>query len=160
MPIVWSVQGAASKLVSAETRRKLRRRASRMLTAVSLADPSLGLRDSVEAGFVLAGDAEIRELNRRYRGIDRPTDVLAFAQREGLGGDLHPGLLGDVIVSVETAQRQAKGNLPDEILFLWSHGLCHLLGYDHQTRQETQRMDARSQSLLAEARRRGRIRPA
>lgn len=116
--------------------------------------------EELEASFTFTGDAQIHELNRDYRGKDRPTDVLAFAQREGEGGHLHPEVLGDVVVSIETAERQRTQPLLDELLFLAAHGLCHLLGYDHQTDAEEAEMNARMAVLLDEAGRRGRTRPA
>jgi probable rRNA maturation factor len=114
----------------------------------------------VEAGLTLTDDDEIHALNRDWRKKDRPTDVLAFAMREGKGGALAPGLLGDVVISVETAARQARRGLWDELLFLWSHGLCHLLGYDHRTDREERDMNARMAALRNEGSRRGRVRPS
>ena len=108
----------------------------------------------------LVGDAKIHALNRGYRRKDRPTDVLAFAQREGPAGALHPGLLGDIVISVDTARRQARRGLYRELMHLASHGLCHLLGYDHRNDAEEAEMNARAAALRAEAARRGRIRPA
>jgi probable rRNA maturation factor len=145
-------------------RERLRRRAERMLAAAALADPSLGDPAGVECGLTLTGDAEIHELNRDWRRRDRPTDVLAFAMREGAGAALHPGLLGDVVISVDTARRQARAarghGLLQEVLFLWSHGLCHLLGYDHRNDREEREMNARMARLRAEGERRGPVRPA
>jgi probable rRNA maturation factor len=114
-----------------------------------------------DVGLILTDDDEIHELNRTYRRKDKPTDVLAFAMREGVGGGLHPGVLGDVIISVETAARQKRRRtLEEEVYFLWSHGLCHLLGYDHRTDVEEADMNARMAALRAEGARRGRVRPA
>lgn len=129
-----------------------------MVRAVALGDPTLGLR--VEVGLTLAGDEEIHALNRTYRRKDKPTDVLAFAMREGEGGGLHPGILGDVVISVDTAARQAKRGLEAEVLFLWTHGLCHLLGYDHRNDREEAEMNARMRALADEGARRGRTRAA
>jgi probable rRNA maturation factor len=137
---------------------RLRRRARRMLLAAALADGDLG-RD-IEVGLTLTDDAEIHALNRDFRKKDRPTDVLAFSMREGEGGALHPGVLGDVVISLDTAARQARAGLEAEVLFLWSHGLCHLLGYDHRTDREETAMNARMRALADEAARRGRTRPA
>jgi probable rRNA maturation factor len=105
-------------------------------------------------------DAAIHALNRDYRRKDRATDVLAFAQREGPAGGLHPAVLGDVVISVETARRQARRGLYRELLHLASHGLCHLLGYDHRDDAEEREMNARAAALRAEAGRRGRVRAA
>ena len=77
----------------------------------------------------------MRWLNAHYRGIDRATDVLAFAMREGPFADLHPQVLGDVVLSAETALRQARTHrhtLAEELTRLLIHGTLHLLGYDHE----------------------------
>lgn len=158
MPVVVSV--TARGRLPAPALARLRRRASRMVTAAALADPSLGPPEDVEVGLRLTDDREIHVLNRDYRSKDQPTDVLAFAMREGDAADLHPGLLGDVVISLDTAARQARASLEEEILFLWAHGLCHLLGYDHPTAADERRMNARMAALLAEATRRGRVRAA
>jgi probable rRNA maturation factor len=84
---------------------------------------------------LIIDDARMRRLNARYRGIDRPTDVLAFAMREGPFADFHPQVLGDVVLSAETALRQARArrhSLAEELTRLLIHGTLHLLGYDHE----------------------------
>ena len=76
-------------------------------------------------------DPAIRELNRRYRNRDTPTDVLSFP----LADEVCPDLLGDVVISVDTLRRQArqrKRSVADELLRLLIHGILHLLGYDHE----------------------------
>jgi len=100
---------------------------------------------------VLVDDASIRELNRRYRRENRATDVLAFAVREGPrtpGDERH---LGDVVISLETAARQAKRrrrSLEDEVRTLLVHGTLHLLGYDHEgSAAEATRMRAKEREL-------------
>ncbi len=94
----------------------------------------------------------MRSLNRRFRGIDRTTDVLSFSFREGAFGDLRPDALGDIIVSVPQAERQAReaGHpLLREIEILLIHGLLHLLGYDHERGpSEARRMRRREQQFL------------
>ncbi len=152
------VRPEARGRLSAAALARLQRRAQRMVRAVALADATLGR--SVEVGVTLVGDEEIHALNRSYRRKDKPTDVLAFAMREGEGGTLHPGVLGDVVISVDTAARQAKRGLEAEVLFLWSHGLCHLLGYDHRNDREEAEMNARMRALADEGTRRGRTRAA
>lgn len=110
-----------------------------------------GLRlDGAELSVLLVSDAEMRALNRRYRDADRATDVLAFAQREGPGG-APAGVLGDVVISVDTARRQAAtygasvGQEGDRLLV---HGLLHLLGYDHErSAAEARRMQRRERVL-------------
>jgi probable rRNA maturation factor len=154
--IRFSVRRTVGRLVSAATRTRLRRRAGRMVDAAARAEG----RRRLELSLLLCGDEEIHDLNRTFRRKDRPTDVLAFAMREGPGGSLHPTVLGDVVISVETARRQARQGLAVELEHLFAHGLCHLLGYDHRTDREERVMNARAAALRAEAARRGRIRPA
>jgi probable rRNA maturation factor len=93
----------------------------------------------------------MRRLNARYRGIDRPTDVLAFAMREGPFAELHPHVLGDVVLSAETARRQAntrRHSLPVELTQLLIHGTLHILGYDHEASPaEARRMRAKEREL-------------
>jgi len=140
----------------AEIRRQLRTEVARMIRAAARRDH----RADYEVSLRLVDDAQIHALNRGYRKKDRPTDVLAFAQREGPAGAIHPGLLGDIVISIDTARRQARRGLYAELLHLASHGLCHLLGYDHRTDAEEAEMNARAAALRAEARRRGRVHPA
>lgn len=101
---------------------------------------------------MITGDQEIAGLNQRYLGRQGPTNVLAFPMQEGEFGDLNPSLLGDVVVSVEYARREAleNGLDPDEHLFrLMVHGLLHLLGYDHeQDPHEARRMEELTEKLL------------
>jgi probable rRNA maturation factor len=146
--------GARGALAVGE-RALLRRRAARMVRAAAAAE---GLAEA-EVGLTLTDDAAIHALNRDYRRKDRPTDVLSFAMREGRGGDLHREVLGDVVISVDTARRQARRGLLGEVLHLFAHGLCHLLGHDHGTDAEEEAMNARASALLAEGARRGPVRP-
>ncbi len=104
-----------------------------------------------EVSILLTDDAEIQVLNHQYRHIDGPTDVLAFAMREGIGGDLNPQLLGDLVISVPTAQRQsiAHGHSLDiELAVLSVHGTLHLLGYDHQSPEQAEIMFEKQAELL------------
>jgi probable rRNA maturation factor len=101
---------------------------------------------------LLCDDDTIHALNRDYRHKDKPTDVLAFAMREGEGGGLNPDLLGDVVISLDTARRQAIAGgrtIASEVTILLAHGLLHLLGYDHQTDDEERRMNAMVDVLRA-----------
>jgi rRNA maturation RNase YbeY len=139
-------------VLPATTRTKLRRDVSRMVRAAALRDQ----REDYEVVLRLCGDAAIRELNRAWRNKNKPTDVLAFAQREAANADA--SLLGDVVISVDTAKRQAKRGLYNELLHLASHGLCHLMGYDHNDDDEEAEMNARAASLRKEAARTGRVR--
>jgi len=141
-----STRGGPFEGVSAAV---IRRRASKMLA-------HRGLR-GVELSIALVGDAAIQELNRVYRHKDKPTDVLAFPMNDhaghaeaGAGAGEPSGLLGDVILSIETARRQAQARrrpLLDELTMLLAHGLLHLLGYDHQTDDEEREMNAQTREL-------------
>ena len=105
-----------------------------------------------ELSVLLCDDATIHALNRDYRHKDKPTDVLAFAMREGDGAELAGDTLGDVVISLETATRQArerKVTARDEVRMLLVHGILHLLGWDHQTDAEDKRMRAETDRLLA-----------
>ena len=155
------VDPAVRGRVARAERNRLRVRFERMVRAAWLTEQT---ERPLQVAVRLTDDAAIRELNRDYRDRDRPTDVLAFALREAPGGMLCPELLGDIVISVETASEQAKREvkttLTDELLLLGAHGLCHLLGYDHQTDAEESEMNARMAALLREAERRGPTRAA
>jgi rRNA maturation RNase YbeY len=123
--------------------RRLGRSARRLLVALRMPESELSL--------VLVSDAVMHALNRTWRGKNRPTDVLAFAQREG--ASTPPAeLLGDVVISVDTARRQADDlghSLASEGERLLVHGLLHLLGYDHErSAREARRMQRRERALL------------
>jgi len=114
--------------------------------------------ESAELSILLCDDATIHALNRDHRRKDKPTDVLAFALREGKPV---PGskALGDVVISLDTAARQAEElgrTLWDEVTWLLAHGLLHLLGYDHRTVAEERRMNARADMLIAATKQRSR----
>ena len=109
--------------------------------------------EGAEVSILLCDDARIAELNRTYADEDHATDVLSFSQREGWGA---PGgeLLGDIVVSVETAARQAPARpgaaaaaLEAELLHLCVHGLAHLVGLDHDTPAQVRAMWAREAEL-------------
>ena len=99
-----------------------------------------------ELGILFVGDAQIQDLNRRYLHRDKPTNVIAFPMQEGEFTGLHPSLLGDLVISVETARRQSRGFGLSErgmITLLLTHGILHLLGYEH----ERSRKKAREMAL-------------
>jgi probable rRNA maturation factor len=107
-----------------------------------------------DISFLLTDDERIHQLNKTYRGKDRPTDVLAFAMREGEFAALAGPELGDVIVSVPTARRQARARratVLDEVTMLLAHGLLHLLGWDHDTPAKDRRMRAETARLVSAA---------
>jgi probable rRNA maturation factor len=133
-------------------RKELLRRARVVFTALGLA--------GAELSVVLTGDVRIHALNRVYRGKDRPTDVLAFAMREGELGDVGREMLGDVIVSVETARRQAARAGHDvlaEVTMLLVHGTLHLLGWDHETAAKDRKMKQETARLVALATARAKV---
>ena len=121
----------------------VRRDAARLLALLDI---------DAELSIALVGDAEIHALNRDWRGKDRPTDVLAFALREGEDAGVHPDVLGDVVISLDTAARQAAARgatLADEVRVLLAHGILHLLGYDHErSPADARRMFAKQRALL------------
>jgi probable rRNA maturation factor len=131
--------------------RAWQRRARTLLSAAGLAGAGLSL------SFV--GDRAMRRLNREHRGKDRPTDVLSFPlfepfavprKRSGGGPEL---LLGDVVISLDTALRQAReydASLDDEVERLLIHGILHLIGHDHELPDERKRM-VRAERRLARA---------
>ena len=110
--------------------RQRRRRVSPTRLRRVLRGAAQALRVKGELSVVLAGDRLVHRLNRTYRGQDRPTDVLSFPGGGGEAG------LGDVVISVETAERNARGlgrTLGQELDVLALHGFLHVLGYDHET---------------------------
>jgi probable rRNA maturation factor len=111
-----------------------------------------------QVSILLTDDVTIQELNRQYRGYDKPTDVLSFAQQDSQEGEpplpALPGeltILGDVVISVDTAMRQAKTHtvtLEQELALLTVHGILHLLGYEDETEEGAKQMHRRERSLL------------
>ncbi|AMA72360.1 MULTISPECIES: rRNA maturation RNase YbeY [Aneurinibacillus] len=114
-----------------------------------------------EVTVTFVGNERIHELNREYRGIDRPTDVLSFAMNETgedemeifLGEDMEemPNMLGDIIISVPKAKEQAEEyghSFEREMGFLAVHGFLHLLGYDHETKEQEKEMFGRQEEIL------------
>lgn len=105
----------------------------------------------LELSIYLTDDMELQRLNKIYRNVDSPTDVLAFAMREGEDADIHPQLLGDIVISVETAQKQASEvghSLDMELALLTVHGVLHLLGYDDMTERESAIMRVKEETIL------------
>ena len=120
----------------------------------------------VELSVLFCDDPVIQALNREYRGLDQPTDVLSFAQKAGDGSESGSAasdsrlpssvsrLLGDVVISLETAERQAKEqkhSLGREVGWLLLHGVLHLLGYDDTDEEGLQQMITRQQAVLDES---------
>ena len=118
---------------------------------------------NVEIGLVITSQEKIRELNKTYRGIDEPTDVLSFSllppNREDEGGGTPPFVaapdgvlhLGEIIISypqAETQAREHKHSIYREITILIIHGVLHLLGHDHEEADEARQMSAREADIL------------
>ncbi|MBM4138067.1 MAG: rRNA maturation RNase YbeY [Nitrospira sp.] len=126
----------------AKQQASLVRAAESILTSVGEAQAELSLE--------LVGDRRMRRLNHMYRKRDRTTDVLAFPMRES--HNPYPMLLGDVVISVPTARRQASASgrsLGDELAALLVHGVLHLCGYDHErSAREAVRMRRRETAIL------------
>jgi probable rRNA maturation factor len=129
--------------------RRLRLRARRFLAAMG--------RSGADLSILLVGDRAIRRINRRWRGVDRATDVLSFPAapiplRARGGAALPPGwTLGDVVISLDTASRRARRDgraLSAELDRYLAHGLLHLLGLDHDRPRQAREMAAREEALL------------
>lgn len=148
---------------------------ARLETTLTSICADLGCSDAIGA-VVLTDDAEIHELNRTWRGVDAPTDVLSFALQEAEDAGVVPNVLGDVVVSVETAARMVSSgthrervaedlgallpafdgralawDLFHECAFLIVHGMLHLLGYDHAEPEEEAAMRRREAEVFSRA---------
>lgn len=106
-----------------------------------------------EVTLVLTDDSEVRQLNRTWRGMDAPTNVLSFPSGEPVGETPEePYLLGDVVLAGETVLKEArlKGvSVPDHVSHLVVHGLLHLLGFNHERNEDAERMEALETEILA-----------
>jgi probable rRNA maturation factor len=111
----------------------------------------LGLLEA-ELSLLFVNDLQIQTLNRRYLHRDKPTNVLAFPMRKGEFPTLHPHLLGDLVISVETARRQSNRfglNEMEMVILLMVHGVLHLIGYEHEgTKKEAREMAIKQKELL------------
>lgn len=123
-------------------------------TGLEIYDP-----DHMEISLSFVGMDEIHQLNRDYRGVDRPTDVLSFPmiedfeQEAAMFGGEEELLLGDVVICLEKALQQAEeyGHSKErEIVYLFTHSVLHLLGYDHMTEEDKKEMRAREEAVMAE----------
>ena len=117
---------------------------------------SMELKKNSEVSLLLTDDQEIQKLNKIFRNIDAPTDVLAFSMSEGSHGSSLPEwigeyLLGDIIISIETAKKQANllgHSLEQELTVLLIHGLLHLLEFDHISMEDSEKMKAEERKIL------------
>jgi probable rRNA maturation factor len=111
--------------------------------------------NEIEISLLITDNTHIRELNRDYRGKDEPTDVLSFAFLEDENHLAMAGnkalLLGEIIISIEKAAEQAASigqTIEQELVFLFVHGLLHLLGYDHIEPEEEMAMRKRQREIM------------
>lgn len=109
--------------------------------------------ERVEVSLTLVGEEEIQELNRTYRQVDKVTDVLSFPQYDDLDDLPKEGelLLGDVVICKKQALRQAQdfGHSPErEMVYLFIHSICHLLGYDHMEEEDKSEMRAKEEAVM------------
>lgn len=115
-----------------------------------------GLMNETEISLTFVDNERIQMLNRTYRDVDRPTDVLSFALEEGerepdAGEGGPPQMLGDIVISVPKAKEQAaeyNHSLMRELGFLAVHGFLHLCAYDHMTKEDEQNMFSRQREIL------------
>lgn len=126
-------------------RRKIRSTVLKLLRHLKCPDKELSL--------LFVSDEVIQLLNKQYLGKDNPTNVLSFSLQEGEYNYVNPHILGDIVISIDTALRDATTEgltLEQEIDFLVVHGLLHLLGYNHEntTNEETKKMWAKERDLL------------
>ena len=138
-------------------RQSLPIRTTRMRQAVRLLLRREGLAKA-EVSVLLTDDADIHAMNRQYRGYDKPTDVLSFAQNDTVSDAPpmpqipgEPIVLGDIVISVDTAVRQAVTHglaLDDELALLAVHGLLHLLGFEDETAEGAAEMRVRERDIL------------
>ena len=110
--------------------------------------------ENVEFNVIFVDINKIHEINREYRGIDRPTDVISFALEDNLDIELDHRLLGDIYICLERAHEQAieyNHSYLRELSFLMIHGLLHLLGYDHvNSKEEEKIMFGKQEDILNE----------
>ncbi len=112
---------------------------------------ALGSPDG-ELSILLLDDPQIAVLNKNYLQREGPTNVIAFPMREGAFAEINPEMLGDVVISLETVEKEglaAGTSMKDRLGELMIHGILHLFGYDHETSEkEARRMEAKSRELV------------
>jgi probable rRNA maturation factor len=125
----------------------------------------LGCPEGTELSVSIVGDRSIRIINREYLAKDRPTNVISFSLQEGECGGVNPQALGDVIISADTAAREAEeGGMAffERLSFLLLHGILHLCGYDHERsgEEEAQKMQQKEQQLFRILKKEGLLSPS
>ena len=102
---------------------------------------------------IIVNNERIHEINKEYRGIDRPTDVISFALEEGENYEVKERMLGDIYISIDKVYEQAKEynhSIKRELFFLVTHGFLHLLGYDHMKKEDEEIMFPLQEKILEE----------
>ena len=107
----------------------------------------------INASFsvIIVDNKEIHKINKEYRGIDRPTDVISFALEEDENYEIKERLLGDIYISIDKVYEQAKEynhSVKRELFFLVTHGFLHLLGYDHMKKEDEEIMFPLQEKIL------------
>ena len=125
---------------------------------------ALGCPEGSELSVSIVGDRSIRIINREYLAKDRPTNVISFSLQEGECGGINPHALGDVIISADTAAREAEdGGVTffERLSFLLLHGILHLCGYDHERsgEAEAEKMQLKEQQLFRILKKEGLLNP-
>lgn len=110
---------------------------------------------NIDASFsiIIVDNEKIHEINKEYRGIDRPTDVISFALEENEDYEVKERLLGDIFISIDKVYDQAKEynhSVKRELFFLVTHGFLHLLGYDHMKKEDEEIMFSLQEKILNE----------
>jgi len=125
----------------------------KILKKLSRAAFSLTGKEAGDISLVVCDDQFISRLNTKYKGIEAPTDVLSFTMREEETPQIGSNILGDIIISIDTARRQANAmgeTLDEEFLILFIHGLLHLLGYTHNYQKDEKTMMEFTNKILSE----------
>jgi len=113
----------------------------------------LKFREDAELSLVLAGDKTLKSLNKEWREIDKPTNVLSFPGKDIAVGETADIMLGDIVISLETTVREAaleNKTFEDHLSHLVVHGFLHLFGYDHETDEEASQMESLETKILNE----------
>ncbi|WP_449537018.1 rRNA maturation RNase YbeY [Ferdinandcohnia sp. Marseille-Q9671] len=122
-----------------------------------LAADTEGVKEGTEVSITFVDNQRIQEINREYRDKDQPTDVISFAMEEMGEGEMEikgedlPTLLGDIIISIPRTREQADDyghSFVRELGFLAVHGFLHLLGYDHETKEDEEKMFSKQKEIL------------
>ena len=110
-----------------------------------------GVKSSEDINCIFTGNKHIKRLNRKYRGRNAPTDVLTFSFIEGEGSKYRKGMFGDIYISIEMAQDNAKKyghSFDEEIKLLFVHGMLHLLGYDDESESDREVMRSKEKDYI------------